>query len=113
MLVSSFGSKVSSYEILSEGPWFYHQISSSYISFSMDRSASAAAASGPRSPAPRSLATVAAPPRTPPLLRPGARPRGPGGPPPPPPPRLSGPPPPEQESPHFRGMQNHPGTSCA
>lgn len=81
MLVSSFGSQVSSSKILSEGPWCYHQVNSSFISFSRDRSASAAAASGPRSPAPRSLATVAAPPRTPPLLGPGARPRAPGNPP--------------------------------
>lgn len=61
MLVSSLGSKVSSHVILSNDPWFYHQIGSSYIFISMDRSASAAALR-PCSLAPRSLATVAAPP---------------------------------------------------
>lgn len=38
MLVSSLGSKVSSHVILSNDPWFYHQIGSSYIFISMDRS---------------------------------------------------------------------------
>lgn len=113
MLVSSLGSKVSSHVVLSNGPWFYHQIGSSYIFISMGRSASAAAASGPCSLAPRSLATVAAPPWTPPLLRTGTRPRGPGG-----QPAAAAalrPPPPEQESPPLTsgGMQNHPGADCA
>lgn len=88
------------------------QISSSYISISVNRSA--AAASGPRSRAPRSTATVAAPPRPPPLLGPGARPPGPRRPlPPPPPPRLSGPLLRSRQGSPRRGMQKEPRAGSA